>query len=114
MASASRVLAARSQRSTAAKKFDFGDWNLSRPVAISVPQTLLSGMDRERRRIIAARRGRAAGAELEALGPVPGRTTVGHSARGLLAFGRVLGLLPPRPRALARVPLGRGRAPRLQ
>ena len=46
---------------------------------------------------------------LEALGAVRGAAAVGHGARGLQRRRRRLGLLPPRPRALARLPLERGR-----
>ena len=49
---------------------------------------------------------------LEALGPVPLRAAVGHRARGLLGRRRLLGLLPARPRAQPRLPLGRGRPAR--
>ena len=48
-------------------------------------------------------------APLEALGAVPLRAPVGHGARGLQPGRHRLGLLPARPRALARLPLGRGR-----
>ena len=43
------------------------------------------------------------------VGPVPERARLGHRARGLLRERRRLGLLPARPRPLARVPLERGR-----
>ena len=48
-------------------------------------------------------------AALEALGPVPERARLGHRARGLQRLRHRLGLLPARPRALARLPLERGR-----
>ena len=51
------------------------------------------------------RRGRPTGSA----GAVSGRAAVGHGARGLLPDRRGLGVLPARPGALARVPLGRGR-----
>ena len=44
-----------------------------------------------------------------ALGAVPHRAAVGHGARGLQRRRRRLGLLPARPRPLARLPLERGR-----
>ncbi len=47
------------------------------------------------------------------LGALPRRPAVGHGARGLQRGGRRLGLVPARPRPLARLPLGRGRARRL-
>src|SRR5262245_60704801 len=56
---------------------------------------------------------RPPGAALEALRPLSLRAPVGDRARGLLGRRRVLGLLPARPRAKPRLPLGRGRAPRL-
>ena len=43
------------------------------------------------------------------MGPVPQRAPVGHRARGLQRRRRRLELLHPRPGALARLPLGRGR-----
>ena len=43
------------------------------------------------------------------VGPVPERARLGHRPRGLLGERRRLGLLPARPRPLARVPLERGR-----
>ena len=46
---------------------------------------------------------------LEALGPVPERARLGHGARGLQRRRHRLGVLPARPRALARLPLERGR-----
>ena len=46
---------------------------------------------------------------MEALGPVPVRTPVGHRARGLQRRRQCLELLQPRPVALARLSLGRGR-----
>ena len=45
-------------------------------------------------------------------GPVPRRARLGHGARGLQRRRRRLGLLPARPRPLARLPLERGRARR--
>src|SRR5207247_1360992 len=47
---------------------------------------------------------------LEALGTLPRRAPVGHGARRLQPPRPGLALLPPRPRALARLPVGRGRA----
>ena len=64
---------------------------------------------REGRRIKQTAAGTAA---LEPLGPVPVRARLGHGARGLQRRRHGLGLLPPRPRALARLPLERGRARR--
>ena len=46
---------------------------------------------------------------LEALGPVRQRARLGDGARGLQRRGHALGVLPPRSRALARLPLERGR-----
>ncbi len=46
---------------------------------------------------------------MEAMGSVPERAAVGHGARGLQRGRQRLGLLQPRPGALARLPLGRGR-----
>ena len=43
------------------------------------------------------------------MGAVPQRTTVGNRSRGLQRRRQRLGLLQPRPGALARLPLGRGR-----
>ena len=43
------------------------------------------------------------------VGPLPERARLGHGPRGLLGERRRLGLLPARPRPLARVPLERGR-----
>src|SRR5437899_328109 len=51
-------------------------------------------------------------APVEEVGPLPQRTPVGDGPRGLQRIRRRLGLLQPRPRALAGVPLGRGRARR--
>ena len=48
---------------------------------------------------------------LEPLGAVPLRARLGHGARGLQRGRDGLGLFPPRPRALARLPLERGRDP---
>ena len=60
-----------------------------------------------------ARRAQPPGAfGVETLGPVPERACVGDGARGLQRRRRRLGVLPARPRALARVPLERGRARR--
>ena len=61
--------------------------------------------DAERSRLAEADARRA----LAALGPVPERAPVGHRARGLQPRRQRLGLLHPRPGALARLPLGRGR-----
>ena len=47
------------------------------------------------------------------VGPVPQRAPVGHGPRGLQRRRRRMGLVPPRPRPLARLPLGRGRDGRL-
>ena len=47
------------------------------------------------------------------LGPVPQRAPVGHGPRGLQRRRRRVVLLPPRPRPLPRLPLGRGRHGRL-
>ena len=56
------------------------------------------------------RRGRPLRREpLVRVGPVPERARLGHGARGLLGERRCLGLVPARPRPLARVPLERGR-----
>ena len=46
---------------------------------------------------------------VEEMGTLPQRTAVGHGARGLQRQRQRLGLLQPRPRALARLPLGRRR-----
>ena len=46
---------------------------------------------------------------MAAVGPVPVGTAVGHRARGLLRRRRRLGLLPLRPVARPRLPVGRGR-----
>ena len=46
------------------------------------------------------------------LGPVSRRAPVGHRPRGLFRRRLGLGLLPARPRPLARLPLGRGRPAR--
>src|SRR5262249_18291406 len=46
------------------------------------------------------------------VGSVPLRAAVGDRARGLQRLGQRLGLLQPRPGALAGLPLGRGRAGR--
>ena len=56
------------------------------------------------------RRGRPLlGEPLVRVGPVPERARLGHGPRGLLRGRRRLGVLPARPRPLARVPLERGR-----
>ena len=57
--------------------------------------------------------GLRAGGRLVPLGPVRERAPVGHGARGLQRGRDGLGVPPARPRALARVPLGRGRARRV-
>ena len=49
------------------------------------------------------------GDPLEEVGALPQRTAVGHGPRGLQRRRQRLGLLQPRPRALARLPLGRRR-----
>ena len=54
-------------------------------------------------------RGAGAHGALEALGAVPERAAVGHGARGLQPRRHRLGVLSARPRALARLSLGRGR-----
>src|SRR5262249_10229964 len=46
---------------------------------------------------------------LESLGPVPERPRLGNGSRGLQSRRGSVGLLSPRPRALARLPLERGR-----
>ena len=56
----------------------------------------------------AARRAREAGGSVEEMGALPERAAVGNRPRGLQRERRRLELLPPRPRALARLPLGRG------
>ena len=63
---------------------------------------------RDRGRGTARRRARGQGA-VAPLGPLPVRAAVGHRARGLQRRRHRLGILPARPRALARLPLGRGR-----
>ena len=50
---------------------------------------------------------------LEDVGPLSERAAVGDGARGLQPGRRCVAVLPPRSRAVARVPLGRGRARRL-
>ncbi len=71
--------------------------------------------DRKRHRPgTAAPRAGPAGHRLEEVGPVPERAPVGHRARGLQRRRQCLELLHPRPGALARLPLGRGRAGRHQ
>ena len=56
---------------------------------------------------------RARGAHpLEEMGPLPERAAVGHGPRGLQRRRQRLGLLHPRPGALASLPVGRGRARR--
>ena len=57
----------------------------------------------------AAQGGPGAQRALAALGAVPQRAPVGHGPRGLQPRRHRLGLLPPRPRPLARLSLGRGR-----
>ena len=52
---------------------------------------------------------REAGIPWKKWGPVPQRAAVGHGPRGLQPRRQRLGLLHPRPVALARLPLGRGR-----
>ena len=49
---------------------------------------------------------------VEEVGAVPERAAVGHGPRGLQRRRQRLGLLHPRPGALARLPVGRGRARR--
>ncbi len=66
------------------------------------------------RRAGAPRRGHPGRAALEALGAVPQRAPVGHGARGLQPGRQRLGLLPARPGAPPRLPLGRGRPRRHQ
>ena len=51
---------------------------------------------------------------LEALGPLPQRTPVGHGSRRLQRARHSVGLFPARSRALSRVPLGRRRPGRNQ
>ena len=51
---------------------------------------------------------------MEEVGALPQRAPVGHGARGLQRQRRRLELLQPRPGALARLPLGRGRPGRHQ
>ena len=68
------------------------------------------GAERERVASLRSAGGRpAAGQRLVPVGPVPERAPVGHGSRGLQRRRRGLGLPPARPRALAGVPLGRGR-----
>ena len=68
------------------------------------------------RRAPSARRGRWPGGgrplqrqPLVRVGPLPLRARVGHRARGLQRARRRVELVPPRPRAVARLPLERGR-----
>ena len=61
------------------------------------------------RRKLAPRRGSQRQSRLEEVGTVPQRAPVGHGPRGLQRRGRRLELLHPRPGALARLSLGRGR-----
>ncbi len=49
---------------------------------------------------------------MEEMGTVSERETMGHGSRGLQRGRKRLGLLHPRPGAVAGVPLGRGRARR--
>ena len=58
--------------------------------------------------------GLLAGQRLVPVGSVPERAPVGHGARGLQRRRRGVGLLPPRPRPVAGLPVGRGRPGRLQ
>ena len=51
----------------------------------------------------------AEGERMKEVGPLPLRAAVGDGARGLQRERRRLELLQPRPGAVARVPLGRGR-----
>ena len=51
--------------------------------------------------------------DLVSVGALPQRKAMGHSSRRLQPQREHLGLSTARPRALARVPLGRGRARRL-
>ena len=55
---------------------------------------------------------REAGIPWKKWGPVPQRAAVGHGPRGLQRRRQRVGLLHPRPGALAGLPLGRGRAGR--
>ena len=57
----------------------------------------------------AARGGAHRQGAVEGMGPVPERAAVGHGARGLQPGRRRLELLLPRPGAVARLPVGRGR-----
>ena len=73
------------------------------------------GAERDRVNSFGQAGGRAApGRRLVPLGPLPQRAPVGHGARGLQRRRRGVGPLPARPRALAGVPVGRGRHGRLQ
>ncbi len=65
---------------------------------------------RHERRTEATRRSAGEDGRLEEVGPVSLRAPVGNGARGLQRGRRRLELLPPRPGALAGLPLGRGRA----
>ncbi len=56
-----------------------------------------------------ARRRASAGERLVPLGPLRERTAVGDGARGLQRRRGSLDVLPPRPRPLEGLPLGRGR-----
>ena len=62
--------------------------------------------DAERARLLEVPKGRS---PVAALRPVPRRARLGHRPRGLQRDRRGLGLLPARPRPLARLPLERGR-----
>ena len=64
---------------------------------------------RKNHRTDPTRRSPRAKNSLEEMGTLPQRTPVGHRARGLQRERRRLGLFHPRPRPLARLPLGRGR-----
>ena len=63
-------------------------------------------MNAERQRLLEVPTGRS---PWRRWGPVPDRAGLGHGARGLQPRRRRLGLLPARPRPLARLPLERGR-----
>ena len=71
----------------------------------------VASMSAERKTVEHARLedARAGAAAWKAWGPVPVRAPVGHGPRGLQRRRRRVELLPARPGALARVPLGRGR-----
>src|SRR5208283_3751206 len=80
------------------------------PHSVLVSRLSDGPFQRERRGNGTPRRRWAAAEELETLGAIALRAAVGHGSRGLLGERSGLGVLPPRPRALARLPLGRGRA----